>query len=124
MLARVRTPPDTLRGVPTAVQSAPHRRPSPWTMLVAGSAVVVLGCALVLGVWWLRSSEKRIATYSVRGAVSQITLDLGGANTTVVGGGSGRAVRVQRTDHFSFGRRARADRAVTGGVLRLRSRCP
>src|SRR3954447_18965774 len=124
MLARVRTPPDTLRGVPTAVQSAPHRRPSPWTMLVAGSAVVMLACALVLGVWWLRSSETRIATYSVRGAVSQVRLDLGGASAFVVGGGSGRAVEGRRTDQFSFGRRPSARRDVSGGVLRLRSRCP
>jgi len=86
--------------------------------------VVVVGCALVLGVWWLQSSEKQIASYAVRGAVSQISLDLGGADATVVGGGSGRAVEVQRTDQFSFGRRARADRDVSGGVLRLRSRCP
>src|SRR3954469_10918715 len=114
MLAGAPIPPDTLRGVPTAVQSAPSRRPSAWTMLVAGSAVVVLGCALVLGVWWLQSSEKRVATYAVRGAVSQITLDLAGADAIVVGGGSARGVQVQRTDQFSFGRRARADRAVSG----------
>jgi putative adhesin len=110
--------------VPIPVHSAPHRRPSPWALVVVGSAVVVVGCALVLGVWWLQSSEKQIATYAVRGAVSQITLDLGGADATVVGGGSGRAVEVQRTDQFSFGRRARADRDVSGGILRLRSRCP
>src|SRR3954447_13652044 len=116
--------PDTLRGVPIPVQSTPHRRPSPWTMLVAGSAVVVLGAALALGVWWLRTSEKQVATYAVRGAVSRITLDLGAADATVVGAGSARAVQVRRTDDFSFGHRARADRAVTGGVLRLRSRCP
>src|SRR3954465_12303030 len=102
-------------------------------MLVAGSAVVVLGCALVLAVWWLQSSRKQIATYAVRGAVSQIALDLGGADATVVGAGaaaavvgagSARAVGVQRTDESSFGRRARADRDVSSGVLRLRSRCP
>jgi len=93
-------------------------------MLVAGSAVVVLGAALALGVWWLRTSEKQVATYAVRGAVSRITLDLGAADATVVGAGSARAVQVRRTDDFSFGHRARADRAVTGGVLRLRSRCP
>ena len=110
--------------MPIAVHSPPHRRPSAWALLVAGSAVVLLGCALVLWIWWLQSSEKQIATYSVRGAVSRITLDLGGANTTVVGGGSARAVQVQRTDEFSFGRRARAERDVSGGVLRLRSRCP
>jgi hypothetical protein len=84
----------------------------------------MLACALVLGVWWLRSSETRIATYSVRGAVSQVRLDLGGASAFVVGGGSGRAVEVRRTDQFSFGRRPSARRDVSGGVLRLRSRCP
>jgi hypothetical protein len=110
--------------VPIPAHSTPHRRPSPWALLVAGSAVVVLGCALVLGVWWLQSSRKQIATYAVRGAVSRIALDLGGADATVVGAGSGRAVEVQRTDEYSFGRRARADRDVSSGVLRLRSRCP
>jgi hypothetical protein len=93
-------------------------------MVVAGSAVIVLGIALVLGVWWLASSEKRIASYSVTGAVSRVTLDLGGANAIVVGGGSARAVQVRRTDSFSFGRRADARRAVSDGELRLRSRCP
>ena len=93
-------------------------------MVVAGSAVSSWACALVLGVWWLASSEKRIATYSVTGAVSRVTLDLGGANAVVVGGGSGRAVQVRRTDSFSFGRRADARRAVSDGELRLRSRCP
>jgi Putative adhesin len=110
--------------VPIPGPTAPHRRPSPWALLVAGSAAVVLLCALGLGVWWLRSSEKQIATYAVRGAVSRIQLDLGGADAVVVGGGSGRAVQVRRTDEFSFGRRARADRDVSDGVLRLRSRCP
>jgi hypothetical protein len=109
--------------VPIPGPSAP-RRPSPWALLVAGSAAVVLVCALGLGVWWLRSSEKRVATYAVRGAVSQIQLDLGGADAVVVGGGSGRAVQVQRTDEFTFGRRAMADRDVSEGVLKLRSRCP
>lgn len=88
------------------------------------SACLVLGSALLLGVWWLASSTKRIATYSVRGAVSSVTLDLAGASAVVVGGGSARAVEVRRTDEYSFGRRAQAQRQVAGGALRLRSRCP
>ena len=99
--------------MPIPVHPAPHRRLSPWALLVAGSAVVVLGCALVLGVWWLQSSRKQVATYAVRGAVNRITLDLGGADAIVVGGGSGRSVQVTRTDEFSFGRRpARRSRRV------------
>src|SRR4051812_32763608 len=75
-------PPVTLRRVPTD-RIAPRRRPSAWTWLVAGSALVMVVCALVLGVWWLASSETQIATYSVRGAVSQVRLDLAGANAVV-----------------------------------------
>src|SRR4051812_32504550 len=51
-------------------------------------------------------------------------LDLAGASAVVVGGGSAREIDVRRTDAFSFGRRADAQRGVADGVLRLRSRCP
>jgi putative adhesin len=91
---------------------------------VAASAVIVVGVGLVLGVWWMASSETRIATYSVRGAVSRVTLDLASASAVVIGGGSRPGVQVRRTDEFSFGRQADAERRVTGGELRLRSRCP
>jgi hypothetical protein len=101
-----------------------RRRPSTWATLVAGSAVLVVGSAAALGISWLASSQRQIATYAVRGAVSSITLDLGGANATVLGGGARRAVEVRRTDDFAFGRRADAERQVDGGALRLRSRCP
>jgi hypothetical protein len=100
------------------------RRPSTWTAIVTASAVVVIGSAAGLAIWWLASSERQIATYAVRGAVSSVTLDLGGASATVVGGGSRRAVQVRRTDDFAFGRRADAERDVQGGALHLRSRCP
>jgi putative adhesin len=120
----VSTTPDTLPAMPSPDAIAPRRRPSPWAWVVTGSAVVVVGFGLLLGVWWLATSETQIATYSVTGAVNRVTLDLGGADATVLGGGSGRAVEVRRTDMFSFGRRADAGRAVSGGELRLRSRCP
>jgi hypothetical protein len=110
--------------VPTADTIAPRRRPSPWAWLVAVSAGVLLAVALALGLWWLGSRRTEIATYSVRGTVSEVMLDLAGANAVVVGGGSARQIDVRRTDEFSFGRRADAQRAVAGGVLRLRSRCP
>lgn len=92
--------------------------------MVAVSAVLIAGSALVLGIWWLGSSEQRIASYSVRGSLTSISLDLGGANAIVVGGGMRPDVSVRRTDSFAFGRIADADRQVSGGVLRLRSRCP
>jgi hypothetical protein len=91
--------------------------------MVAVSAVLVLGSALGLGAWWLASSERQIATYSVRGSLRSISLDLGRADAVIMGGGSRPAVEVRRTDSFAFGRRAEAQRQVSGGVLRLRSRC-
>jgi hypothetical protein len=91
--------------------------------MVAVSAILVLGSALGLGAWWLGSSERQISTYSVRGSLRSISLDLGRANAVIMGGGSRPAVEVRRTDTFAFGRRARSQRQVSAGVLRLRSRC-
>jgi hypothetical protein len=91
--------------------------------MVAVSAILVLGSALALGAWWLGSSERQISTYSVRGSLRSISLDLGRANAVIMGGGSRPAVEVRRTDTFAFGRRARSQRQVSAGVLRLRSRC-
>jgi hypothetical protein len=110
--------------VPTVDPIPARRRASPWGWLVAGSAALLGAIAVVLGVWSLASHQTDIASYSVRGAVSEVMLDLAGANAVVVGGGSGRQIDVRRTEEFSFGRRADAQRAVADGVLRLRSRCP
>jgi hypothetical protein len=91
--------------------------------MVAMSAVLVVGSGLALGAWWLASSERQISTYTVRGSLRSISLDLGRANAVIVGGGSRQAVDVRRTDAFAFGRRARSLRQVSAGVLRLRSQC-
>ena len=103
----------------------PNRRgPSTWGWLVVVSAVLVLGSGLTLVAWWLVSSERSVASYSVRGTVSGITLDLAGADAEIVGGGDRPAVEVRRTDDFAFGRRANAARRAENGELAIRSRCP
>ncbi len=101
-----------------------RRRPSTWGWLVAGSASLIVGAAIVLGVWWLASGERVVSTYSVRGALNGITLDLQGASADIVGGGDGRGVDVSHTESYTFGRRPAAGRDVVRGVLKLRSRCP
>jgi Putative adhesin len=101
-----------------------RRRPSTWAWLVTGSAVVVAGCALALFAWWLASSRTNVTTYSVRGSVSGITLDLGNADAEIVGGGDRPAVEIRRTDRYAFGRRATGTRRAAGGVLVIGSRCP
>ena len=101
-----------------------RRRPSTWGWLVTGSAVVVAACAIALFTGWLASSRTTVGTYSVRGSVSGITLDLGNADAEIVGGGDRPALEVRRTDRYAFGRRAEGTRAAAGGVLMIRSRCP
>ena len=107
-----------------AVVQTPRRRPSAWGWLVTASAVLVGGAILALLIWWLVSSKTTVATYSVRGDVNGISLDLGAADAEIVGGGDRPAVEVRRTDRFSFDRRAVAARTAEGGTLAIRSRCP
>jgi hypothetical protein len=96
---------------------------SVWAMLVAASAVVVIGVALAIAAWWAVSSEQRVTSYSVRGPLEAIALDLGDANAEIVGARDQPVVEVSRTDRYAFGQSAAATRDVSGGVLRLRSRC-
>jgi hypothetical protein len=105
-------------GRPAAIE-----RRSPWTQLVAASAVIVLGVAVAIAAWWAVSSEQRVTSYSVRGPLDAIALDLGDANAEIVGARDQPIVEVSRTDRYAFGQSAVATRDVSSGVLRLRSRC-
>jgi hypothetical protein len=107
-----------------AVVQTPRRRPSAWGWLVTACATLVGAAIFTLLLWWLVSRETTVATYSVRGSVNGITLDLGAADAEIVGGGDRPAVEVRRTDHFAFGRQAVAERRAAGGQLQIRSRCP
>jgi hypothetical protein len=77
-----------------------------------------------MAVWWAVSSERRVTSYSVRGALSAVSLDLGSADAEIVGGRDDPVVEVRRTDSSSFGHAAAHRREVSGGVLRISSRCP
>jgi hypothetical protein len=96
---------------------------SAWAWLVTLSACVVLGVALTIGVWWAASSERRVTSYTVRGPLDAISLDLGDADAEIVGGRDEPVVEVRRTDHFAFSHPATSSRSVANGVLSLRSRC-
>jgi len=95
-----------------------------WPRLVTASASVVLLVALLLGAWFLASSRERVTSYSVRGTLTAIALDLGNADAEIVGGRESPVVDVQRTDAFAFDHPARSERRVVNGTLSLRSRCP
>ncbi|HWI73641.1 MAG TPA: hypothetical protein VNT55_16910 [Baekduia sp.] len=97
---------------------------SPWGRLVAASAIVAGAAAVVLLVWSLASSHERRVGYSVRGALSGVSLDLADADVVVTGGGRATAVAVRHVDRYGFGHGPSAQRSVTGGVFSVRSRCP
>jgi len=100
------------------------RHASSWGWLVTVSAFALLTAGLAMVVWWAATTEERTGTYVVRGTVNGITLDIGDADLDIVGGGTQAALQVSRTDRFSFGHPAEAERVVRSGTLRLRSRCP
>jgi putative adhesin len=113
---------------PPASRRATHRlhgsarNASPWWWLVGVSVLVLALAAVIMGVWWVVSSETRNASYRVLGTLSGIELELDAADVEIVGGA--RAVEVRRTDEFAFGRGPREERELVGRVLRIRSRCP
>lgn len=99
-------------------------RRSGWAWMVTASAGIVVVTAITLTVWWAASRQERVTTYSVQGALTSISLDLGSSDAEIVGGRDAPVVAVRRTERFAFGRAPRAERGVADGGLRLRSRCP
>jgi hypothetical protein len=97
---------------------------SPWARLVTVSAVLVLGGAVALVSWGLGSQQRRVVSYGVNGSLDGVSLNLGGANVTIVGGGSRTSVAVQRRDRYAFGHDADSTRSAANGVFRIYSRCP
>jgi hypothetical protein len=97
---------------------------SPWGRLVAACALVVAVAAATLLIWSVASSEQREVAYSVGGALTGVTLDLGDADVEVRGGGRATTIAVRHVDHFGFGHGPSADRSIDGGVFSVRSRCP
>jgi Putative adhesin len=95
-----------------------------WAWLVTMSACAVLGAGLAMAVWWVVSSERRVTSYSVRGVLTAVALDLDSADAEIVGGREDLVVEVRRTDRFAFGHAATHRREAAGGVLRISSRCP
>jgi putative adhesin len=99
------------------------RRASPWWVLVGACGLILLGVAVVMGIWWAASTTSRDGHYRVIGTLSAVELDLGAAPVEITGGAGG-AVDVRRTEHYAFGQPPRVTRGVQGSVLRISSRCP
>jgi len=91
---------------------------------VAVSAFVVAAALVAMALWFFATTEQRIATYAVQGAVRAVVLDLGGADARVLGADDDSPVRVRRRESFAFGREPDVRRTTTAGVLQLVVRCP
>lgn len=91
---------------------------------MALSAVLVLGSAITLVTWAFATRKERVTSYSVQGALTSVDLDMGDADVTVARGRDDATVRIQYTDHSTFGHGATTSRTLVNRSLRVRSRCP
>jgi hypothetical protein len=97
---------------------------SPWRLLVAVCGGLLAVVAVGLLVWSVTSGQERSVSYSVRGALAGVSLDVGAADVEVLGGGRAPAVAVSHVDRFGFGHGPAVSRSVVDGTFRVRSRCP
>jgi len=102
--------------------SAP--RVSRWGVVVTVSALLVVGGAAALVIASIASRRERSVSFAVRGSLNGVALDVSDADVEIAGGGQRALLGVQRIDRFAFGHDADVRRVVTGGELRIRSRCP
>jgi hypothetical protein len=93
-------------------------------MLVAACGAVLGVVAVGALVWSLASSQERSVSYSVRGALTGVSLDLGGADVEVQGGGRAPAVSVTHVDRYGFDHGPTARRSIASGTFHVVSRCP
>jgi hypothetical protein len=91
---------------------------------VAACALVLAVVGVALLVWTVASTQERRVDYRVRGSVAGVVLDLGDADVDIEGGGRAGAVAVSHVDRFGFGHGPAAERAISAGTFRIRSRCP
>ncbi|HWH95838.1 MAG TPA: DUF4097 family beta strand repeat-containing protein [Baekduia sp.] len=103
---------------------APAAHLSPWGRLVAACGLVLGAVGLALLIWSLASTEERRVSYSVRGALAGVSLDLADGDVEVHGGGRATTLSVVHVDRFGFGHGPEADRSIAAGTFRVRSRCP
>jgi DUF4097 and DUF4098 domain-containing protein YvlB len=110
--------------------AGPHRRllrtrPASWTLLVAGSVVILLGAATAFAATWLATTSESSTEYTalVPGTLVRVELSVAAGDVEVLGGATAD-VLVNRTDTSTFGHSPQERRIVSDGVLRIESTCP
>jgi hypothetical protein len=119
----VASPSTSSAPAPIRARRGRHLPRSTWDRLVLASVLVLVAVAIFLAVDWIATAETRVTTYAVTGSPTRIVLDAHSGNVDLLGGGTS-AVEVRRTEHLSYGHRAKERRSITRGVLRIDSTCP
>lgn len=91
-------------------------------MAASVAVLAVVGAALVVG--WLVSYRSDERTYDAPTSVARVELRVQSGSVAVVGASATPHVRVRRSETYAFGRAPAEHTSLTGGVLRLVSRCP
>ena len=94
-----------------------------WQAAVGASAAIVTVLVLSMGIGWIATLHSRTTSYKVSAPLSRVELTMSSGHAVIVGTQSS-TVQVLRTDEYSFGHVAHEQRSMTGGVLRITSRCP
>lgn len=100
-----------------------RRRPSLWTWLVAGSALILAAPVTALAVLFVTTLEQRTSSYAVSEAVSRVEIDIADGDVEILGGGPLR-VAVRRQVRYAYRHGPQERRTFIDGVLRIESRCP
>ena len=93
---------------------------SPWRLLVATSATVLIAAIAVMAGLWALTADRTFASYSASGALLGIEIDVARGNVEILGGG-GRAGSA--TERAVYGHEPVERRTIESGVLRIESQC-
>jgi hypothetical protein len=99
------------------------RNLSAWSLVLVGSAAVLLTAAAVLAVLWLSSSKMTAISSHVTASLMGIELRVQSGDVAVVGG-SQHGVSVTSDNHSVFGYGPGQHRSLRDGILRISSSCP
>jgi len=94
-----------------------------WHAAVAVSAAIVTLVVLGMGASWLATLHSKATRYAVPAGLTRVEIGLSSGDALIVGTQS-PSLEVRRADRYAFGRRAQEQRSLSGGVLRISSRCP
>lgn len=100
-----------------------RERLSPWGVLVAASAAVLVAVAVVMAGLSAATSNRTSASYVVSGALLGVEIDVGRGDVEILGGGRDE-VEVRRTERSLYGHEPEERRSLANGVLRIESGCP